>query len=380
MNRSPAAGTILDAGPVTHLMPSTRQPSPDPSTSAPADEAWDAVLERDPRFDGRLVYAVRTTGIYCKPTCPSRRPRRENVTFFDSCDAAEAAGFRACMRCRPRTSQAPRTVRAVERARALIDERAGEPVTLDALAAAVGVSPFHLHRMFTRELGLTPRQYAAARRAEHLKARLKQGDTVSRATYEAGYGSSRGVYESAANLLGMTPGAYRKGGRGMRIVHTIVATSFGRLLVAATERGVCAVSLGDDDAALEDGLRREYPSAEHVAADAPRAEWVAAVARLVEGEALGSRLPVDVAGTAFQRRVWKALTEIPSGETRSYGELAAAIGAPRAARAVARACATNHVAVVVPCHRVVREDGSLGGYRWGADRKARLLARETRET
>ena len=340
------------------------------------DEAWTAVLERDARFDGSFVYAVSSTGVYCRPVCPSRRPRRSNVAFFPGPDAAEAAGYRPCRRCRPRTGAPSPAARAVERARAHLDEHLDERVTLERLARVALLSPSHLQRTFKRHLGVSPREYVEARRAERLKHELKRGGTVSRASFEAGYGSSSRVYDQAPARLGMTPAAYRQGGRGMRIRFSIVDSPLGRLLVAGTERGLCAVTLGDDDAALEEALRREYPRARVERAGAGLERWLEAIVGWLRGGPEALDLPLDVRATAFQLRVWRALREIPAGSTVSYGELAERIGAPGAARAVARACATNPVALVVPCHRVVRADGAPGGYRWGIDRKRRLLAAE----
>ena len=339
-------------------------------------DAWTAVVERDARLDGRFVYAVRTTGIYCRPTCPSRRPNRENVSFFESPDLAEQAGFRACLRCRPRRTRPSLAARTIERVREIIDEHPDAPHSLESLARQVGISPFHLHRTFKRLAGVTPKEYVDRRRVERLKTHLRDGDSVSRATYEAGYGSSSRVYEQSAVQLGMTPAAYRRGGRGTSIRYTVVETTLGRLLVGATARGVCAVSLGDADAVLEVALAAEYPEAERLRDDDAFAEWVSAIVAHVEGRERRLDVPLDVAGTDFQLRVWKALREIPFGDTRSYSEIAAAIGAPSAARAVAGACASNRVALVIPCHRVVREGGALGGYRWGVERKRRLLAQE----
>ena len=347
------------------------------------DPRWTAVLEREARQDGRFVYAVRTTGVYCRPSCPSRRPRRENVEFFAGPAEAERAGYRACRRCGPKNAAAP-AAETVQRACSHLEAHLDEPVTLAALGAAVGVSPFHLQRLFKRVTGVSPREYANARRVERLKARLQQGDGVADATYEAGYGSGSRVYESSDAQLGMTPATYRRGGPGVTIRFGTAASPLGRLLVAVTGRGVCAVTLGDSDAALEAALRREYPRAliERAAADgAEDAALAAAIDAVLEhlaGEEPSLALPLDVRATAFQRRVWQALQAIPYGATRSYREIAAAIGSPRATRAVARACAANRVALVVPCHRVVRGDGETGGYRWGEERKRQLLDRESR--
>ncbi len=346
-----------------------------PATVPPVPEeaAWSAVLARDRSRDGTFVYAVRTTGVFCRPSCPSRRPRRENVSFFRTAALAEQAGYRACARCGG-ASREDAASEAVGRAVAFLESRAGEQVPLQELARRVGMSPFHLQRTFRRVLGVSPRAFQDARRLALFKSRVRQGDPVGLATYEAGYGSSRGLYESARAGLGMTPATYRRGGQGERIRFTTVASELGRLLVAAAGRGVCAVALGADDAALERDLRAEFPRAEVARDDAGVRPSVRAVVRRLEGAP--SALRVDLRGTAFQLRVWEALRAIPYGETRSYGEVAAVIGEPGASRAVAQACGANRVALLVPCHRVVRGDGGLGGYRWGLARKRQLLDQE----
>jgi AraC family transcriptional regulator of adaptative response/methylated-DNA-[protein]-cysteine methyltransferase len=341
------------------------------------DEAWRAVEARDSRFDGRFVYAVKSTRIYCRPSCPSRRPNRGRVTFYSAPDAAENAGYRACRRCHPReTEMASTAAVAVEQARSLIEQQPDQPFTLAELAARVGVSPFHLQRTFKRLLGVSPREYQDGLRVTHFKSRLRAGDTVSRATYEAGFGSSSRVYERSDRSLGMTPASYRRGGAGMRIAYAIVDSTFGKLLVATTERGVCAVALGDSEDALEQTLRADFPSAEIERADDTHREWVEEIVGHIGSGNVGISAPLDLRGTEFQQQVWSLLRKIPPGRTQSYAEIAAALGNPRATRAVARACASNRIAVVIPCHRVVRTDGTLGGYRWGVDRKERLLARE----
>lgn len=347
-------------------------------TRANESDAWRAVEQRDARYDGRFVYAVRSTRVYCRPSCPSRRPLRANVVIFDEPDQAEHAGFRACLRCRPSGERVePAGERAVGRARAYLDAHAGEPVSLRALATHAGMSAHHLQRSFTRLVGVSPKEYQDALRVSAFKSRLRAGDTVSRATYEAGYGSSSRVYERSDELLGMTPAAYRRGGAGMRITYAIVDSTLGRLLVGTTDRGVCAVAIGRSDATLERELRADFPSAEIARANARSHEWIRAVVdRIRNPQRSMPEIPLDVNGTAFQRRVWKALLEIPRGETRSYREVAVSIGQPSASRAVARACATNHIAVVIPCHRVVRGDGDVSGYRWGVERKRALLDRE----
>ncbi|HTN53523.1 MAG TPA: bifunctional DNA-binding transcriptional regulator/O6-methylguanine-DNA methyltransferase Ada [Anaeromyxobacter sp.] len=344
-----------------------------PERSRSDQAAWRAVLRRDRSADGAFVYAVRTTGIYCRPSCPSRRPRRENVTFFPSPAEAERGGFRPCARCGPASRLAAE--RAVARAAAFLEERPEERVTLPALAAEVGLSPSHLQRTFRRVLGVSPRAFQDARRLARFKGLVRRGEPVGSAGYGAGYGSSRGLYESARAGLGMTPAAYRKGGEREAIRFGIVGTGLGRLLVAATGRGVCSVALGDSDAALEHELRGEFPRAGLERDDPGVARWTRAVVGRLEG-APGEELPLDLRGTAFQLRVWSALRQIPFGETRSYAAVARAVAAPRAARAVARACAANRVALLVPCHRVVRGGGELGGYRWGVERKRRLLEAE----
>lgn len=332
--------------------------------------AWQAVLRRDGTFDGQVFFAVTSTGIYCRPSCPARRPRRTNVRFFPKTNDAEAAGFRACRRCRP--NEAHRTL--AERVRQILD-RAEEELSLAELAKKTGSSAAHLQRAFKQRFGISPKEYLAARRAERLKQRLKKGDDVTTATYEAGYGSSSRLYSESDARLGMTPATYARGGAGMRIDYVTAATSLGRLLVGVTERGICAVSIGDDDASLEQGLHEEFPNAT-IDRATKMSPLVESVVREVEGQTSPRDLPLDVQATAFQLRVWNALRAIPRGETRTYADVARAIGAPTSARAVANACAHNRVAVVIPCHRVVRGDGEPGGYRWGAGRKKKLLERE----
>lgn len=343
-----------------------------------ADARWQAVQARDRAWDGRFVYAVRSTGIYCRPSCPSRRPHRQRVEFFDLPALAERAGFRPCRRCKPdRGDLGDPTLALAQQVCRLIDERPEGDVRLARLSAAVGRSPYYLHRAFKRVVGVTPRQYAASRRLARLKRELKAEDTVSRAQYAAGYGSSSRLYERADRDLGMTPGIYQRGGVGARIGYTVLETSLGALLVAGTERGLCAVRFGNQASALAEDLREEFPRAELVRDDPRVSLWARAVQAQVNGLKPSSLVPLDVQATAFQRRVWQELRRIPRGQTRTYGAIASAIGRPRAARAVARACASNPAAVVIPCHRVVREDGALGGYRWGLERKRELLKRES---
>lgn len=342
-----------------------------------AGKRWRAVLSRDARFDGRFVYGVRSTGIYCRPSCSSRKPRRGRVVFFPSPEAAERAGFRPCRRCQPGDFPGPDPqVELVKRVFRVMEEQGEEPLTLARLSVAVGASPHHLQRIFKRLVGVTPRQYQAGRRLDELKARLRGGQGVTRALYEAGYGSSSRLYERAPSRLGMTPATYRRGGRGMRIHYATARSPLGRLLVAKTERGICAVRLGDSDGALEKALRREYPEAEVRRDRDGLSQLVRRLVRHLEGRERRLDLPVDVQGTAFQYRVWEELRRIPYGRTRSYGEIARAVGQPGGARAVGHACARNPVPLVIPCHRVIRGNGDLGGYGLGVERKRALLARE----
>lgn len=342
------------------------------------DRRWQAVAARDRTADGRFVYAVRSTGIYCRPSCPSRRPHRRRVQFFDLPALAERAGFRPCRRCQPeRADVGDPTLELAERVCRLIDGGPETDVRLESLSAAVGKSPYYLHRTFKRVVGLTPRQYAATRRLARLKQELRAEATVSRAQYAAGYGSSSRLYERADQDLGMTPATYQRGGVGARIGYVLINTSLGTLLVAGTERGLCAVRFGNREADLVRGLEDEFPEAELVHGDPRVSLWARVLQAQVNGLKPSSLVPLDVQATAFQWRVWRELRRIPLGRTRTYREVATAIGQPQAARAVARACATNPTAVAIPCHRVVREDGGLGGYRWGLERKRALLQRES---
>jgi len=327
-------------------------------------------------MDGVFYYAVLSTGIYCRPSCPSKRPRRENVVFFRARAAAEHAGFRACKRCKPEAAAASDpNAQLVEKVCRYIDAHPDEPVTLETLSRALAISPFHLQRTFKARTGITPRAYADSRRLDSLKAGLREGHSVTRSLYDAGYGSSSRLYERASSQLGMTPSRYRKQGAGETIHYAIAATPIGRMLLAATDRGVCSIQFGDSDAKLERELGLEYPKAEIIRSDRKLGAQVKALRAIIHGENK-TPLPLDIQATAFQRRVWEELQAIPRGATKSYGKIAADIGHPKAARAVARACATNPVAVAIPCHRVVREDGAMGGYRWGVDRKQKLLALE----
>jgi AraC family transcriptional regulator, regulatory protein of adaptative response / methylated-DNA-[protein]-cysteine methyltransferase len=344
--------------------------------SVNADHAWEGVLNRDRHCDGRFVYAVSSTRVYCRPSCPSRRPARRHVTFFSSPQLAESAGYRACLRCRPQSFHGSKTEQRVEQARCYLDEHADESITLRRLAAQVGVSPFHLQRAFSRVIGLSPKAYQGAKRMARFAASLKRGESVTNATYEAGFGSSSRLYAHVNEDLGMTPSAFRSGGRGVTLCYTTVPTAAGRMLVAITERGIAAVSFGDTEAALVTSLHNDYPKAVLRRDTKGLEKHVYCFLKCLKGSADVDCLPLDVKATTFQRKVWQALQQIPRGQTRSYQEIARAIGQPTAARAVARACAGNPVAIAIPCHRVVRNDGRLAGYRWGLERKQRLLALE----
>jgi len=347
-----------------------------------ADERrWKAVLARDAGSDGAFVYAVRSTGVFCRPSCPSRRARRDRVEFFPVPEAALQAGYRACKRCRPETATpADPRVDVARRVCRAVEARADAVPTLAELGAEVGVSPHHLQRSFKAVMGISPRQYADAVRLGRVKESLRAGEPVAGALYGAGYGSPSRLYEKAPAQLGMTAASYARGGEGATIAFTIAEQSrisgLDRLLVAATERGVCMVALGDDVAFLEEELRLEFPAAELRRDDGALAAQVDTVLDMVEGTRPHADLPLDVRATAFQWQVWERLQAIPRGETRTYGEIAAELGRPKGARAVGRACATNPVSVVVPCHRAVGGDGKLHGYRWGLSRKQTLLDRE----
>lgn len=341
-----------------------------------------AIASRDASYDGRFVFAVRSTGIYCRPSCPSRRPRPDRVVFFDAAEAAERNGFRPCRRCHPRnggpnpqSAHVSQLCREIDR---VIAEEPDRRITLARLSALAGIGRHQLERLFRKHLGVTPRQYVDARRLGELKSRLRNGASVTEALYDAGYGSSSRLYERAPSQLGMTPAAYRSGAEAETIRYSIAACPLGRLLVASTERGICATYLGDADGRLIAELGREFPRARLREDRRALGRWVAAIVDHLRGRHPQlDDLPLDVRATAFQRRVWEELRRIPYGATRSYGDIARAIGRPRAVRAVARACSSNPASIVIPCHRVVRGDGNLSGYRWGADRKQALLNRET---
>jgi AraC family transcriptional regulator, regulatory protein of adaptative response / methylated-DNA-[protein]-cysteine methyltransferase len=338
---------------------------------------WQAIAARDGRYDGAFVYAVRSTGIYCHPSCPSRRPRRERVVFFAAPQEAEREGFRACRRCGPRGKSREAESRLIGQACRLIEQSSDDPIRIASVARQVGVSPFRLQRLFRRLVGISPGAYARSVRLRYFKTRLREGSDVTSALYEAGYGSSSRLYEHSNGLLGMTPATYGRGGQGMEIGYTIAPTPLGQVLVAGTSKGVSAIYLGDSEERLETILRREYPAAKISKNAVPVSRWVQQLVRHLSGQHSNLDLPLDIKATAFQRRVWEELQQIPRGSTRTYSDLARAIGLPKGQRAVARACATNPAAILIPCHRVVREDGGLGGYRWGIKRKEALLASES---
>jgi AraC family transcriptional regulator of adaptative response/methylated-DNA-[protein]-cysteine methyltransferase len=342
------------------------------------DIRWNAVIAKDRRADGQFFFSVRTTGVFCRPSCPARLARRENVAFHLTCDAAEAAGFRPCKRCRPReASQSERDAALIAGACSLI-ETSEAPPRLAALAAAANLSPFHFHRVFKAITGLTPKGYADAHRADRVRKALPASKTITGAIYDAGFNSNGRFYASSNHVLGMTPRRYRAGGERLQIRFAIGECSLGSILVAATDKGVCAILMGSDPHLLVRQLQDRFAKAELIGGDASFEKLVAQVIGFVEQPRLGLDLPLDVQGTAFQQRVWKALRRIGVGKTASYGEIAARIGRPTSIRAVAQACGANMIAVAIPCHRVIRTDGQLSGYRWGVQRKQALLEREQR--
>jgi AraC family transcriptional regulator of adaptative response/methylated-DNA-[protein]-cysteine methyltransferase len=345
-----------------------------PAAFTDDNDRWTAVLKRDMSADGAFFYGVRTTGVFCRPSCASRLPRRENVDFFVSADEARAAGYRECKRCQP--GGLPRELEIVNRACAALDADPQQRLTLAQLSDAVHVSPFHLQRLFKRVVGVSPRQYQAAQRGAALRDALQRGTDVTRATVDAGFGSPSRMYCSAAAELGMAPSEYRRKGAGLRVHYACAQTSLGLVLVATTDKGICKIAFGDDAPTLLDDLRGEFASAELIGDPERLAPFVEQIDAYLRGQRQRFDLPLDIAATAFQQRVWEALRRIPYGETRSYSQIAEAVGSPRAVRAVANACASNPVALAIPCHRVVHKDGALTGYRWGTARKAVLLDTE----
>jgi AraC family transcriptional regulator, regulatory protein of adaptative response / methylated-DNA-[protein]-cysteine methyltransferase len=351
--------------------------APTPTAARPADEnRWHAVAARDAAFDGTFVFAVSTTGVYCRPSCPARRPRRQNVRFFSRPDQAEKAGFRACLRCHPRSLSGHPQSDLVKQICRYIEQHLDESITLNRLGKVFRQSPFHLQRRFKAALGITPREYAETCRLRLLKSNLQSGNNVTRAMYDAGYGSSSRLYEKTSSQLGMTPDKYRRGAIAAVIHYACADSPLGRMLIAATERGICSIQFASSDAELIEGLKREFPFAARKLDEGALQVWVEALLAKMDGREPNAALPLDIRATAFQRRVWTYLQSIPFGATRSYKQVAKAIGHPSASRAVARACAANPVAIAIPCHRVVREDGSSSGYRWGVERKKTLLQLE----
>ncbi|MGC4104814.1 MAG: bifunctional DNA-binding transcriptional regulator/O6-methylguanine-DNA methyltransferase Ada [Thermomicrobiales bacterium] len=348
-----------------------------PPRYATDDARWQAVIDNTPEADGAFFVCVHTTGIYCRPTCPARRPKRENVSFTVTLEEARRAGFRPCKRCTPddEASFPQRQAETIARACTRL-ETSEDRLTLQQLATEFGMSPFHFHRVFKQVTGLTPKAYADAHRTERVRDRMNTADSVTAAIYDAGYASNGRFYETSAQTLGMTPTRYRAGGAGTVIQATIAPCSLGQVLVAATPTGLCSVMLGDDPEHLHRILRDRFPRAEFAPEDAAFTELVTTVVAQIEEPARSIDLPLDIRGTAFQQRVWQALRQIPAGKTATYSEVAATIGDPKAVRAVAQACANNRIAVVIPCHRVVGKDGSLTGYAWGTERKRALLDRE----
>lgn len=349
---------------------------PEQSTAAfSSDETrWNAVSGCDSSADGTFFYAVRTTGVFCRPSCASRPPRRENVEFFDTAQQAESAGYRACKRCQP--GSLSRELAIVERACKVLDADPQQRLTLAQLSNAVHVSPFHLQRLFSRVVGVSPRQYQAARRADALRGALQRGDDVTRATQDAGFGSTSRMYDAAPAELGMTPSMYRRKGAGLVVHYATAQTALGIVLVAATAKGICKIAFGEDPATLAADLAQELSQAQRIEDKQRLAPFIAQIDAYLRGKREHFDLPLDISATAFQQRVWDALRRIPYGQTRSYSDVAETLGSPRAVRAVANACASNPVALAIPCHRVVHKDGALAGYRWGTARKVALLSTE----
>jgi AraC family transcriptional regulator of adaptative response/methylated-DNA-[protein]-cysteine methyltransferase len=343
------------------------------------ESRWQSLLDRDPVADGAFVYSVKTTGVYCRPTCPSRLAHRKNIRFHTTCEEAEAAGFRACKRCNPTGESIAEHQASIVAQACRIIEESGEVPNLDDLARSVGMSSHHFHRVFKAQTGLTPRGYAVAHRSRRVREELTRRDTVTEAIYGAGFNSNSRFYESSKQVLGMTPKTFRRGGNGTTIRFAIGESWLGPILVAASDKGVCAILLGEDPDELVRDLQDRFPKAEFIGGDVEFEQLVATVVGFLENPSSGLELPLDIRGTAFQQRVWEALRRIPAGSTASYAEIAERIAQPGSVRAVAQACAANHLAVAVPCHRVVRTDGSLSGYHWGVERKGRLIKRERGE-
>ncbi|MEH1910914.1 bifunctional DNA-binding transcriptional regulator/O6-methylguanine-DNA methyltransferase Ada [Nostoc sp.] len=342
---------------------------------------WEAVLNRDSTIDGKLFYGVRSTRIYCRPICPSRRPNRHQVCFFESAQEAEIAGFRPCKRCQPQSETVPNPAKAKVLAVCRYIEAQGDRIpTLSELSSEVEMSPSYLQRIFKQIIGVSPFQYADALRSQRLKQRLQEGEEIAHAVYDTGYGSSSQLYEKAPKQLGMTPKTYQQAGKTISIVYAIAPCPLGYLLVATTEKGICAVKLGDEADKLEHILIKEFHQAHIMRDDHTHKEWIEAILNFISGDETHLDLPLDIRGTAFQKQVWEALQKIPYGETCTYTDIARNIAKPQAVRAVGNACGANPIALIVPCHRVLRSDGSLGGYHWGIERKQKLLIQESERT
>lgn len=370
------ADTVIPESCRTSAMDTESTTFPPNAPSPETEQRWQAVVRRDVQADGEFVYAVRTTGVYCRPSCPSRAAKRENVTFFETGELAAAAGYRPCKRCRPDAPSQQQTRSVLVRQACQAIERSATPPSLAQLAQQAGMSPYHFQRIFKAVAGLSPKAYHKALQARRVTAALQSAPSVTAAIYAAGFNSSGRFYEAAPALLGMPPGSYRKGGAGEHIRYTVEPCVLGWVVVAATRKGLCAIEFGDVPQALAERIRDRFPQAQFEPADDTFKRWVVQVLDYLEQPRSVLDLPLDVQGTVFQHRVWQALQAIPAGQTASYGEIAARIGQPKAHRAVAHACACNSVAVVIPCHRAVRADGSLAGYRWGVVRKSELLRRE----
>jgi len=343
------------------------------------DEKWKAVLARDESFDGLFVLGVRSTGVYCKPSCPARRPAWAQAMFFRGPLEAELAGFRACLRCKPRDLVSPKT-RLIDQACKYIESNLQQRLTLSVLSRQVGLSQYHFQRTFRRVLGVSPRQYVESRRLAKMKHHLRNGETVNESLYRAGFSSRSRVYENVSGLFGVNPGEFRRGGQGLQIRYEIIQSPLGRLLIASTEKGVCGVCIGDSDKVVEEAIHEDYPHATLVREERRIDHWTRAFSEYLNGQHHALDVPIDVKATAFQRRVWKLICSIPYGETATYSQIASKMGNPEATRAVANACASNPVALVIPCHRVVSKDGELRGYRWGKSRKRALLEMERKFT
>lgn len=348
----------------------------DTVTDVTEQQRWQAVVARDAVYDGSFVFGVSSTGVFCRPSCPAKRPRRENVRFFAGATQAERAGFRACLRCRPKAVDGNPQAAFVRSVCRYIEQHIEDRLTLSHLAREFRRSSFHLQRTFKAVLGVSPKAYIDACRLRQVKQNLQAGHSVTTSLYAAGYSSSSRLYERTSAQLGMTPEKYRRGAVAAVVRYTTASSPLGRMLIAATDKGICAIQFAGSDQELQQGLMREFPFAVRRRDDVALLQWKENLARLIQGQEANPSLPLDIRATAFQRRVWECLQRIPRGETRSYSAVAKKIGMPTATRAVARACATNPVAVAIPCHRVVRNDGELGGYRWGIERKERLLAME----